>query len=116
MPPPALPLPICSCGVVPLYHTLIRKGAPPAAAMAFLIATPELGIDAILISIPLLGGTMTGVRIIAAAIVALAVGILIDTHSTNATPNERADLFLRKAKYAIVEMSNNPNEKLFIRV
>ncbi len=69
-----LPLPICTCGVLPLYRTLIRQGAPPAAAMAFLIATPELGIDALLISIPLLGGDMTMVRLAAAAAIALVVG------------------------------------------
>ena len=72
-----LPLPVCSCGVVPLYHSLIKKGAPPAAAVAFLIATPELGIDAVLLSLPLLGGTMTGLRVVAAAVVALLVGIII---------------------------------------
>lgn len=72
-----LPLPVCSCGVVPLYHTLIQKGAKPAAALAFLIATPELGLDAILISLPLLGETMTVYRVLAAAILAIAVGFLI---------------------------------------
>lgn len=69
-----LPLPICSCGVVPLYRTLILRGVPLAAAMAFLVATPELGLDAIFLSIPLLGGTMTIVRVVAAIVVALAVG------------------------------------------
>ena len=80
-----LPLPVCSCGVVPLYHTLVRKGAPPTAAMAFLIATPELGIDAVLISLPLLGETMTLVRVLAAALVALLVSILVGsiTKSSN---------------------------------
>ena len=72
-----LPVPVCSCGVVPLYHALIRKGVPPAAAMAFLVATPELGIDAILLSLPLLGGTMTLVRVAAAVVVALLIGILV---------------------------------------
>jgi len=72
-----LPLPICSCGVVPLYRSLIQRGAPPAAAMAFLIATPELGIDALLLSIPLLGLDMTLARVIAAFAVALLVGWLI---------------------------------------
>ncbi|CAM2069035.1 Permease [Sulfidibacter corallicola] len=72
-----LPLPVCSCGVVPLYHTLIRKGAPPTAAMAFLIATPELGLDAVLLSLPLLGGEMTLTRVLAAALVALVVGVVV---------------------------------------
>ncbi len=72
-----LPLPVCSCGVVPLYRSFVERGAPPAAAMAFLIATPELGLDAILISIPLLGLDMTLARIVAAALVALCVGWLL---------------------------------------
>lgn len=69
-----LPFPICSCGVVPLYRSLIRRGAPPAAAMAFLVATPELGLDAVLLSIPLLGPQVTMLRLATAALVALLVG------------------------------------------
>ena len=72
-----LPLPICSCGVVPLYRTLVKRGAPPAAAMAFLVATPELGVDAIFLSFPLLGLHMTLVRVAGAAAVALTVGWLV---------------------------------------
>jgi len=69
-----LPFPVCSCGVVPLYRSLIQRGAPPAAAMAFLVATPELGLDAVLLSIPLLGPQVTILRLVAAALVALLVG------------------------------------------
>lgn len=69
-----LPFPICSCGVVPLYRSLIKRGAPPAAAMAFLVATPELGLDAVLLSIPLLGPQVTILRLATAAVVALLVG------------------------------------------
>ena len=72
-----LPFPICSCGVVPLYRTLVRRGAPATAGMAFLISTPELGLDAVLLSIPLLGGKMTIVRVAAAALVALFVGWIV---------------------------------------
>ena len=69
-----LPFPVCSCGVVPLYRSLIQRGAPPAAAMAFLVATPELGLDAILLSIPLLGPQVTVLRLAVAALVAMLVG------------------------------------------
>jgi uncharacterized membrane protein YraQ (UPF0718 family) len=72
-----LPLPICSCGVIPVYRSLIVQGAPPAAAMAFLVATPELGLDAVLLSIPLLGGEMTVARVVCAALVALLVGAVV---------------------------------------
>lgn len=69
-----LPLPVCSCGVIPLYQSLINRGAPASAAMAFLVATPEIGIDALLLSIPLLGTELTVARVLAAAVVAILVG------------------------------------------
>lgn len=76
-----IPLPICSCGVVPLYHSLVTRGVPLSAAMAFLIATPELGVEALILSIPLLGGELTAYRLVAAMIVALAVGWLIGRYA-----------------------------------
>ncbi|MEM6786606.1 MAG: permease [Myxococcota bacterium] len=69
-----LPLPICSCGVLPVYRSLVVKGVPAAAAMSFLVATPELGLDAILLSVPLLGTELTAVRVVAAALVAFVTG------------------------------------------
>jgi uncharacterized protein len=72
-----LPLPICSCGVLPMYQSLLRAGVPTAAGMGFLIATPEIGIDAILLSVPLLGPEMAALRVAAAALVAIAVGALL---------------------------------------
>ena len=73
-----LPLPICSCGVLPFYQTLVKRGVPAAAAIAFLIATPELGLDAILISWPLLGAELTLVRLGAAMIFAVVVALCLD--------------------------------------
>ncbi len=72
-----LPLPICSCGVVPVYRGLVAKGVPAAAAMAFLVATPELGIESMFISLPLLGSKMTIARLACALIAALVVGWLV---------------------------------------
>lgn len=69
-----LPLPICSCGVIPIYQSLVTQSVPATAAMAFLVATPELGLDAILISLPLLGAEMTVIRVVAAVFVALVIG------------------------------------------
>ena len=69
-----LPLPLCSCGVVPVYRSLIQRGVPASAALAFLVATPELGLDAVLLSVPLLGGTLTLVRVLVAFVLALIVG------------------------------------------
>ncbi|MFT5431331.1 MAG: uncharacterized membrane protein YraQ (UPF0718 family) [Myxococcota bacterium] len=72
-----LPLPMCSCGVVPVYRSLVLKGVPPAAALAFFVATPELGAEAVFLSLPLLGVELTIVRVVAAAAVAFVVGVLV---------------------------------------
>ncbi len=72
-----LPLPICSCGVIPVYRSLVTQGVPLSAALAFLVATPELGLDAILLSWPLLGADMAIARVAAAAVLALVVGRLL---------------------------------------
>jgi uncharacterized membrane protein YraQ (UPF0718 family) len=83
-----LPLPICSCGVVPIYQSLVARGAPPAAAMAFLVATPELGLDAILLSIPLLGVEVTLVRLVAAVGAALLAGWWVGGRLQAQTPSD----------------------------
>ena len=81
-----LPLPVCSCGVVPMYGSLIRKGVPTTAALAFLVATPELGIDAVLLSIPLLGVPMTVARVVAALLAALVVAVLVGSVAADVAP------------------------------
>lgn len=72
-----LPLPVCSCGVVPLYRSLMQRGVPPSAGLAFLIATPELGLDALIVSWPLLGWEMTLARLVAAGFIAWCVGWIL---------------------------------------
>ena len=72
-----LPLPICSCGVTPLYHTLVRRGVPAAAAVSFLIATPEIGVDSFFLSAKLLGWQVTMIRLAMAAAIAILSGVLL---------------------------------------
>jgi len=72
-----LPLPVCSCGVLPIYRDLVRKGASLAGALAFLVATPELEIAAILLSFRLLGPEVTILRVAAAGVLALGTALLV---------------------------------------
>ena len=81
-----LPLPVCSCGVVPLYRSIVVAGVPPTAAMAFLVATPELSLDAVLISLPLLGGEFTVVRVAAAAAVAFGTAWFVGRFASRLVP------------------------------
>lgn len=84
-----LPLPICSCGVLPLYSSLVRRGVPATAALTFLVATPELGLDALLLSFPLLGAHVTLARLAGAATVAVAVGMLVGPYVARLAPPPR---------------------------
>ncbi len=71
-----LPLPVCSCGVLPLFGRLAGLGIPVTAALAFLIATPELGVDAFIISSHFLGFGFSLWRLFAAACCAVAVALV----------------------------------------
>ncbi|MEL7059125.1 MAG: SO_0444 family Cu/Zn efflux transporter [Acidobacteriota bacterium] len=71
-----IPLPICSCGVVPLVVELRRKGATRPASLSFLVTTPESGADSILYTWGLLGPVMAVARPIAAFATAMFGGTL----------------------------------------
>lgn len=71
------PLPLCSCGVLPTAVGLHRQGASKPATVAFLIATPETGVDSISISYALLGPVMAIIRPIAALFSAIFSGVLV---------------------------------------
>jgi uncharacterized membrane protein YraQ (UPF0718 family) len=72
-----LPVPVCSCGALPVYRGLLTRGAPAPAAMSFLVAGPEIGVGTLLVSLPLLGAPFTALRIGAAIVVAIAAGLLV---------------------------------------
>lgn len=72
-----MPLPLCSCGVIPAAMSLRRSGASKSATTAFLISTPETGIDSISISYALLGPFMAIIRPIAATVSAIAAAMLV---------------------------------------
>jgi len=71
-----IPLPLCSCGVIPAAVTLKKKGASKGSVISFLIATPITGVDSIMATYSLLGLVFTVARIVAASCTALIAGIL----------------------------------------
>ncbi len=70
------PLPLCSCGVLPAALSLRRKGASREATIAFLISTPETGVDSIALTYGLLGLPMALARPFAAIVTAVVAGVL----------------------------------------
>ncbi len=73
-----VPLPLCSCGVIPVGLSLRRQGASRGATAAFLAATPQTGVDSIAATLSLLGMTVTVIRVIAAFFSGLLAGVLVE--------------------------------------
>lgn len=69
-----IPIPLCSCGVLPAAASLKKQGANNGATTAFLISTPESGVDSISITWALLDPIMTIARPISAFISAFTAG------------------------------------------
>ena len=71
-----VPLPICSCGVIPTAIALRQEGASKGASVSFLISTPATGVDSVLATYSLMGFPFAFVRPIAALITDLIGGVL----------------------------------------
>ena len=82
-----VPLPLCSCGVIPTAMSLRKEGASKGATTSFLIATPQTGVDSILATASLLGIPFAIIRPIAALVTALFGGQLVNI----ATRNEQSE-------------------------
>ncbi len=71
-----VPLPICSCGVIPTSIAIRKEGASKGASVSFLISTPATGVDSILATYSLLGLPFAILRPVAAFATALFGGVL----------------------------------------
>lgn len=72
-----VPLPLCSCGVLPVSASLRRHGASRAATTSFLLSTPQTGVDSIAVTYALLGPVFAIFRPIAALITGVIGGGLV---------------------------------------
>lgn len=70
-----LPLPLCSCGIVPAAMSIRKRGASRGATLSFMISTPETGVDSIAITYALLDPLMTVFRPLATIATAIFAGI-----------------------------------------
>ena len=73
-----IPLPLCSCGVIPTAMSLHKEGASKGAVTSFLIATPQTGIDSIMATFALMGLPFAIIRPVAALATALLGGWLVN--------------------------------------
>jgi len=73
-----IPLPLCSCGVVPTTLYLKKNGASKCAVTSFLISTPQTGIDSIIATYGMLGWFFAIYRPISAFLMGIIGGLLVD--------------------------------------
>jgi len=82
-----VPLPLCSCGVLPAALGLRRDGASKGAVTSFLISTPQTGVDSIMVTWGMLGWPVAVAKVAAAFLAGLIGGTIAD-HTGNGEENE----------------------------
>ncbi len=112
-----VPLPLCSCGVIPVSASLRRHGAGRGATTAFLISTPQDGVDSILVTYSLMGPIFMVFRVVTALVSGIIGGIfvsLFDSNGGRADPlpscedecckNPSGNKLLRAVRYGFVTL------------
>lgn len=109
------PLPLCSCGVLPVAIGLRRAGASKEATVSFLISTPESSIDSVAVTYALMGPVMAVFRPLAALFNAVSTGLLMtllpddDAQDHAETPAAKTETSCCAASAAA--LTENPVEK-----
>ncbi len=88
-----VPLPLCSCGVIPVAASIRRSGASKGATTAFLISTPQTGVDSIFATYGLLGPFFAIFRPLAALITGIIGGIgvsILDSDDLRKTEGDQS--------------------------
>ena len=85
-----IPLPVCSCGVIPLATSIKKSGASKGATLSFLISTPITGVDSILATYGIFGWIFTLYRAVTSMIIAMVAGILTNIFDKEPEVKEEA--------------------------
>ena len=83
-----IPLPLCSCSVLPVAQMLRKSGVRKGATVSFLVSTPETGADSIVLTYTLLGPFMAIIRPVAAFITAMTAGLVESFYDASPASNE----------------------------
>ncbi len=84
-----VPLPLCSCGVIPVSMSLHKHGASRGATVSFLLSTPQTGADSIFVTLSLLGPVFAVFRPLAAFVTGIVGGVLVNVFGRTAEDEGR---------------------------
>ncbi|MBN2715494.1 MAG: permease [Deltaproteobacteria bacterium] len=85
-----VPIPLCSCGVVPVAASLSKNGASKGATVSFLVTTPTSGVDSMFATYSLLGWPLMVLRVVASFILGIVAGALTNIADTEAPAPKKA--------------------------
>ena len=78
-----VPMPLCSCGVIPVATSMHKRGATKGATLSFLISTPQTGVDSILLTLNQMGPQFAIIRPIIALITGIIGGFIGEKFTEN---------------------------------
>jgi len=109
-----VPLPLCSCGVVPVTLGLRRQGAGKGEAAAFMLSTPQTGVDSFMVTWSMLGWVFAVVRVITALVTGVIGGLAVkwfdpepaaqEGATDAATPEITGNRFIYALRYAFITL------------
>jgi len=85
-----VPLPLCSCGVIPVSMSLRKHGASKGATISFLLSTPQTGVDSIFVTLSLLGPIFAIFRPLVAFVTGIIGGTLVDVFDEDTEDQSQA--------------------------
>ncbi len=119
-----VPMPLCSCGVVPTALSLRKEGASNGATTSFLISTPQTGVDSILVSANFLGWPFAIFKVITAFVTGVVGGLIAEyadkpsqiaeNHSGDFTPTPRT--WREFWNYTVVELYGVIDKWIYVGV
>lgn len=119
-----IPLPLCSCGVIPVAVTLHQQGASRGAVLAFMTSTPNTGVDSILATYSLLGPLFAIFRPLASLLSGLVVGTLAFLFTDEKVKGQKcpvahrsyANRFFEAFRYSFMELPKDIGKWLVLGV
>ena len=123
-----VPLPLCSCGVIPVSMSLHKHGASKGATVAFLLSTPQTGVDSILVTLSLLGPLFAVFRPVAALLTGIVGGFLVNLLDRSAHPqpalaekctdecctDKNTNRFARGMKYGFITLPRDIGKAMLV--
>ncbi len=127
-----VPLPVCSCGVIPIATSIKKSGASNGATLSFLISTPITGVDSILATYGMFGWLFTIYRVVTSMVISIVAGIFtnifvveeslkVEEHSSccsssscSSKETKRGFSFVGAMRYAFVTLLGDIARPLFV--